>query len=86
MLVIKFDKRLELIYGLLFCTKIDRNTEITFVSDMYPNYDKKFYEMYKTGISKEFSDYIVNGGLDTYNRCIDIANAISENYDVVIKV
>ena len=57
-----FDKRLELIYGILYCVNKDLNNELhkgLFIEEM-PKYCNEFYEMYKKGISDEFKKYIIN--------------------------
>ena len=46
---IEFDKRLELIYGLLYCVNKDLNNKLhkgLFVEEM-PNYNNEFYKLYK---------------------------------------
>ena len=80
---ITFDKRLDLIFGLIYSASKDNNYNFRWAADMNPEYDEKFYQIYKKGITSEFENYIVSGGLDSYTRCVSIALSLNENYEVV---
>ncbi len=83
---INFDKRLELIYGILYCVNKDLNNELFsgLFKDELPNYNKEFYTMYKKGITEEFIDFIKNYGLaSNWNQPAFIALSLDENYNIV---
>lgn len=83
MISIRFDKRLDLIFGLLYSVDKDNNCNFNWVASMYPEFDEAFYTIYKKGITKEFETYILKGGLDSYNRTVSIAFSLSDNYEIV---
>lgn len=83
---IGFDKRLELIYGILYCVNKDLNNELhkgLFIEEM-PKYCNEFYEMYKKGISDEFKKYIINYGMSgSWEIPAVIALSLDENYNII---
>lgn len=84
MINVKFDKRFDLIFGLMYSVNKDHNCGFYWVGSFYPEYDDAFYEIYKKGITPEFEQYIKNGGLNSYNRSISIANSLNEQYEVIV--
>ena len=51
---IEFDKRLELLYGLIYCVNRDLNNQLhrgLFVEEI-PNYNNEFYNLYKENASE----------------------------------
>lgn len=84
MVDIVFNKNVELIFGLLYCVNKDYGIEPSnLFIDTIPFYCKEFYDLYQKNIDKEFVEYIKNGGLDTFNRSVEIALAIDDNYNIV---
>lgn len=83
---ITFDKRIELLLGLQYCAERDEPGRIypdgKFFYDTLPSYCGEFYERYKKAANREFKEYIAAGGLDTYNRTIEIAFSLDENYHI----
>lgn len=83
---IGFDKRLELIYGILYCVNKDLNNELhkgLFIDEM-PTYCNEFYEIYKKGITDEFKNYITNYGMSgSWATPAVIALSLDENYKIV---
>lgn len=83
---ITFDKRIELLLGLQYCVERDEPNRIypegNFFYDTLPSYCQEFYERYKRVADKELTEYIAAGGLDTYNRTIEIAFALDESYHI----
>lgn len=83
---ISFDKRVELLLGLQFCVERDRPNILypdgNFFCDTLPSYCEAFYELYKKAASEEFVEYIAEGGLDTYNRTIEIAFSLDKFYHI----
>ena len=83
---IEFDKRLELIYGLLYCVNKDMNNELhkgLFIDEM-PNYNNEFYKLYKENASEELIDYIKSYGMNgNWNQPAYIALSLDENYNIV---
>lgn len=83
---VSFDKRIELLLGLQYCVERDEPNRIypdgNFFYDTLPSYCGEFYARYKKAASKEFTEYIAAGGLDTYNRTIEIALSLDESYHI----
>ncbi|MDE7194137.1 MAG: DUF4932 domain-containing protein [Oscillospiraceae bacterium] len=83
---ITFDKRIELLLGLQYCVERDEPGRIypdgKFFYDTLPSYCEEFYERYEKAADREFKEYIAAGGLDTYNRTIEIAFALDESYHI----
>ena len=83
---IEFDKRLELIYGILYCVNKDLNNNLfpgLFKEEM-PTYCNEFYDMYKSAITKDFIDFIRNYGLaKDWNQPAHIALSLDDDYNVV---
>lgn len=83
---IGFDKRLELIYGILYCVNKDLNNELhkgLFIDEML-TYCNDFYEMYKNGTTNEFKDYIMNYGMSGgWATPAVIALSLDENYNII---
>ena len=86
MIKITFNKYIELLFGLQYCVFKSENNiyglDSNYFRDSIPSYCQDFYELYQKNISKDFIIYIKNGGLDTYNRTLDIALSINENYEI----
>ena len=84
MIKINFDKRIELIFGLLYCAYKDGYVNEDYGKYFFlksdSDYYKKFYKLYKANITNEFLSYIKNYGFDTYNRTIEIALSLNNNY------
>ena len=82
---IEFDKRLELIYGLLYCIDKDYQTgpKGLYMIEL-DNYCKEFYDMYKKGIDDELIDYIKNYGFGTYSQSAEIALCLDDDYNLKI--
>lgn len=80
---VEFDKRLELIFGLQYCVARKYNTNFDWIRENNKEYNDKFYEMYKNAITKEFEDYILNGGLESYNRCVELAFHLDKDYNFI---
>ena len=84
MIKINFDKRIELIFGLLYCAYKDGYVNEDYGKYFFlksdSDYYKKFYKLYKANITDEFLSYIKNYGFDTYNRTIEIALSLNDNY------
>ena len=83
MINITFDKRLELIYGLQYAIKKKYNLPLYWIEETNREYDEKFLEIYDKGITKEFEEYMLNNGLDSYERCVEIALSLDENYNII---
>lgn len=83
---ITFDKRIELLLGLQYCVERDKPNSIysegNFFYDTLPSYCEEFYRRYKKAVSNDLIEYIANGGLDTYNRTIEIAFSLDEFYHI----
>lgn len=83
---IAFDKRIELLLGLQYCAERDEPDSIypggNFFYDTLPSYCGEFRERYKRAVSADFKEYITAGGLETYNRTIEIALSIDERYRI----
>ena len=83
---IEFDKRLELIYGLLYCVNRDMNNNLhkgLFIEEM-PNYNNEFYKIYKENASDELIDYIKNYGINgNWNQPCFIALSMDDNYNII---
>lgn len=83
MIKIGFDKRLELIFGLQYSVFRDYNIHYILSYMNNEKYCTEFYNLYKKHCSKELIDYIRNGGLDTFNRTLEIVLSIDNEYNVV---
>ena len=82
---IEFDKRLELIYGLLYCVDKDYQTGPNgLYKTELDSYCKEFYDMYKKGVDKELIDYIRNYGFGTYGQTAEIALCLDNDYNLKI--
>ena len=86
-MTIGFDKRLELLYGILYCVNKDMNNTINpglFIEEM-PTYCNEFYELYKkVGISDEFIELIKNHGINSsYAAPAVMALSLDENYNII---
>ena len=83
---IGFDKRLELIYGLVYCVDKDMNHTLLpglFVEEL-PTYCREFYELYRENISKDLFQYIKDYGMNgDWNQPAIIALSMDENYNIV---
>lgn len=79
---IKYDKRIDLILGLIYSVNNENNCNFNWVTSMMREYGEEFYELYKKNITPEFKEYIMNFGLDSYDRCIYIALSLNENYEI----
>ena len=79
----KFDKRLELLFGLQYYIKRKYGVQFDWICENYKEYNDKFYDLCDENISKEFEDYILNGGLQSYGRCADIALHMDDNYNII---
>ena len=79
---INFDKRIELIFGLQYSVFTEYNIEYMLLSTNNKKYCNDFYELYKMFCSDKLKEYIKNGGLDTYNRTLEIALSLDENYNL----
>ena len=86
MIEIKFNKNIELLFGLQYCVNKSENAiyglNNDYFRDSIPKYCQEFYELYQNNISKDFILYIKNGGLDTFNKTLDIALSINNNYEI----
>ena len=80
---IKFDKRMELIFGLQYYVTRKYGVNFPWIDNKQSEYTNKFYDFCDKNISKEFVDYIISGGLGCYDVCITIAFHIDENYNIV---
>ena len=80
---ISFDKRLELLFGLQYCVFKDNNIKQDIFQENNKQYCEEFYNLYKNNASEELIEYIKNGGLDTYNRTVDISDSLDENYKII---
>ena len=83
---IGFDKRLELLYGILYCVNKDMNNTLhpgLFIEEM-PTYCNEFYKLYKNGITDEFIELIKNKGINnTWATPAIIALSLDENYNII---
>lgn len=81
---IRFDKKIELFLGLLYSINLDYNIGPTgYFKETIPSYCKDFYSLYKKYASDELIDYIKNGGMDTYNRTVEIAISLDDHYAII---
>ncbi len=76
----KFNKKIELLFGLQYCASRHRNTNFDWIYENNKEYCDKFYELYLNNITKEFEDYIISGGLDGYNRVVTLGLHLDDNY------
>ena len=83
MINISFDKRLELLFGLQYCTFKDNNIKQDIFQENNKQYCEDFYNLYKENASEELIEYIKNGGLDLYNRTVDISDSLDKNYNII---
>ena len=81
----RFDKRLELIFGLQYYIKRKYNVQFEWILENHKEYNDKFYNLCENYISKEFEDYIINGGLHSYNRCVDLALHMDDEFNIIDK-
>jgi len=83
---IEFDKRLELLYGLIYSVNRDMNNQLhpgLFVEEL-PNYNNEFYKLYKENASDELIEYIKNNGINgNWNQPCYIALSLDENYNII---
>ena len=82
-----FDKRIELVFGLLYCAYIDgiipeNYGKYFFFKSCNNDYYQNFYNMYKKYASLELKEYIKNGGFDYYERTLQIALAMDYEYNI----
>ena len=83
MIKIEFNKKLELIFGLIYCVDKDYNIyDFPFCKETLPNYCKEFYKLYKDNISNELIEYIKKEGLGTYDTTAKIALSLNNNYEI----
>lgn len=83
---IEFDKRLELMYGLLYCVNKDMNNELHpgLCVEELPNYCSEFYNLYKENASEELINYIQSYGMNgNWNQPAYIALSLDDNYNIV---
>jgi hypothetical protein len=83
---VEFDKRLELIYGILYCVNKDLNNNLFpgLFKEELPNYCNEFYDMYKSGITEDFIDFIKNYELaNDWNQPACIALSLDNNYNII---
>ena len=80
---VRFDKRLELIFGLQYYVVRKYGVNFPWICENYKEYNDKFYELCDKNISEELVEYILDGGLESYNRCVDLALHIDYNYNIV---
>ena len=82
---IGFDKRLELLYGILYCVNKDMNNTLhpgLFIEEI-PSYCNEFYEIYKKGINDEFIELIKNKGINSsWAAPAIIALSLDKNYNI----
>lgn len=83
----EFDKRIELVFGLLYCAYIDgiipeNYGKYFFFKSCNNNYYQNFYNMYKKYASLGLKEYIKNGGFDYYERTLQIALAMDYEYTI----
>lgn len=81
-MTIKFDKRYELIFGLLYAVGKKNNHDFPWIKEQNTRYEQDFYDMAQNYISRDLEEYILKGGLCYYDKCCMIASAITENYEV----
>lgn len=83
---IEFDKRLELIYGLIYCVDRDMNNKLhpgLCMSEL-PKYCDEFYSMYKNNVNEELVEYIKEYGINNnWIQPAKIALSLDDNYNIV---
>ena len=82
-----FDKRIELVFGILYCAYIEgiipeNYGKYFFFKSCNNDYYQNFYNMYKKYASLELKEYIKNGGFDYYERTLQIALAMDYEYNI----
>ena len=82
-----FDKRIELVFGILYCAYIEgiipeNYGKYFFFKDCNNDYYQNFYNMYKKYASLELKEYIKKGGFDYYERTLQIALAMDYEYNI----
>lgn len=84
MIDVSFDRRFDLILGLIYCVDKDNDCKFSWVRSTYPLFDDAFYDLYKNNFNYELELYIKNGGFGYYEECLIIANSLDNNYEVII--
>ena len=83
---IEFDKRLELIYGLIYCVDRDMNNKLhpgLCVSEL-PKYYDVFYSLYKNNASEELVEYIKEYGINNnWVQPAKIALSLDDDYNII---
>lgn len=80
---VNFDKRMELVFGLLYSEhKLSGFGDNSFFNDSIEPYCSEFVEIYKKHASNELRNYIKNNGFDTYNRIVEIVYSLDDNYNI----
>ena len=82
-MTIKFDKRYELIFGLLYTVGKKNHHDFPWIKEQNKSYEQEFYEMAQKFITHSFEEYILNGGLSYYEGCCQLASAINDNYEII---
>lgn len=82
-MTIKFDKRYELIFGLLYTVGKKNRHDFPWIKEQNKSYEQEFYEMAQKFITHSFEEYILNGGLSYYEGCCQLASAINDNYEII---
>lgn len=85
-MTIEFDKRLELIYGLLYT--VDKDLDNTLYKGLFieelPIYCREMYNLCKNNMSDELYNYIKEYGISTdYNQPAHIALSMDDNYSII---
>lgn len=83
MLKISFDKRVELIFGLYYSVCKELNDNNPMFHSNYKPYCDAFYELYLNHCTPNLKEYIKKGGFDTYNRTVEIALSLDENFNII---
>lgn len=83
---IGFDKRLELLYGIIYCVNKDMDNTLhpgLFIEEM-PSYCNEFYEIYKKEINEELIELIKNHGINSsWAAPAIIALSLDEKYNII---
>lgn len=83
---IEFDKRLELIYGLLYTVDKNLNNNLykgLFVEEL-PTYSSEMYNLCKNNMSEELVNYIKEYGISLdYNQAAYLALSLDDNYNII---
>ncbi len=85
-MTIEFDKRLELLYGLLYT--VDKDLDSTLYKGLFieelPTYCREMYNLCKNNMSDELYNYIKEYGISTdYNQPAYIALSMDDNYNII---